>query len=128
MKGFVTEFTERTDSMNAQITELESQLKEKDKTIEELKEELNLIVKHSNLKLNCIVLDSKRVQLIAIVDCIIDSEAQSLIDHAKEGKDFEYEVDEIFVADRAFVTGLMNSNTTITNCSRYIFGKYVKEI
>lgn len=42
MKGFVTEFTERTDSMNAQITELESQLKEKDKTIEELKEELSL--------------------------------------------------------------------------------------
>lgn len=42
MKGFVTEFTERTDSMNAQITELESQLKEKDKTIEELKEGLSL--------------------------------------------------------------------------------------
>lgn len=96
--------------------------------VKELKEELNLIVKHSSLKLNCIVLDSKRVQLIAIVDCIIDSEAQSLIDHAKEGKDFEYEVDEIFVADRAFVTGLMNSNTSITNCSRYILSKYVKEI
>lgn len=71
--------------------------------VKELKEELNLIVKHSSLKLNCIVLDSKRVQLIAIVDCIIDSEAQSLIDHAKEGKDFEYEVDEIFVADRALL-------------------------
>lgn len=96
--------------------------------VKELEEELNLIVKHSNLKLNCIVLDSKRVQLIAIVDCIIDSEAQSLIDHAKEGKDFEYEVDEIFVADRVFVTGLMNSNTSITNCSRYILSKYVKEI
>ena len=41
MKGFVTEFTERTDSMNAQITELEAQIKEKDKTIEGLKEELN---------------------------------------------------------------------------------------
>ena len=41
MKGFVTEFTERTDSMNAQITELEAQLSEKNKTIEELKEELN---------------------------------------------------------------------------------------
>ena len=51
-----------------------------------------------------------------------------MVDHAKEGKDFEYEVDEIFVADRAFVTGLMNSNTSITNCSRYILGKYVKEI
>lgn len=96
--------------------------------VKEFKEELNLIVKHSSLKLNCIVLDSKRVQLIVIVDCIIDSEAQSLIDHAKEGKDFEYEVDEIFVADRAFVTGLMNSNTSITNCSRYILSKYVKEI
>ena len=42
MKGFIKEFTERTDSMNAQITELESQLKEKYKTIEELKEELSL--------------------------------------------------------------------------------------
>ena len=41
MKGFVTEFTERTDSMNAQINELEAQLSEKNKTIEELKEELN---------------------------------------------------------------------------------------
>ena len=40
MKGFVTEFTERTDSMNAQINELEAQLSEKNKTIEELKEEL----------------------------------------------------------------------------------------
>ena len=42
MKGFINEFNERTDSMNAQITELESQLKEKDKTIKELKEELSL--------------------------------------------------------------------------------------
>ena len=42
MKGFIKEFTERTDSMNAQITELESQFKEKDKTIKELKEELSL--------------------------------------------------------------------------------------
>ena len=41
MKGFVTEFQERTDGMNAQITELEAQIKEKDKTIEGLKEELN---------------------------------------------------------------------------------------
>lgn len=41
MKGFVTEFTERTDNMNAQIAELEAQLSEKNKTIEELKEELN---------------------------------------------------------------------------------------
>ena len=41
MKGFIKEFTERTDSMNAQITELEAQIKEKDKTIEGLKEELN---------------------------------------------------------------------------------------
>ena len=41
MKGFVTEFQERTDSMNAQIIELEAQLSEKNKTIEELKEELN---------------------------------------------------------------------------------------
>lgn len=41
MKGFVTEFQERTDSMNAQITDLEAQIKEKDKTIETLKEELN---------------------------------------------------------------------------------------
>ena len=41
MKGFVTEFTERSDRMNAQITELEAQIKEKDKTIEGLKEELN---------------------------------------------------------------------------------------
>ena len=41
MKGFVTEFTERTDSMRAQITGLESQLSEKNRTIEELKEELN---------------------------------------------------------------------------------------
>lgn len=40
MKGFIDEFTERTDGMTTQITELESQLKEKDKTIEELKEEL----------------------------------------------------------------------------------------
>ena len=94
----------------------------------ELDEELNLIVESSCLRMNCIALDSKRVQLIAIVDCIIDSEAQSLIDHAKEGKDFEYEVDEIFAVDRAFVAGLMNSNTSITNCSRYILGKYVKEI
>lgn len=42
MKGFIDEFTERTDGMTAQITELEFQLKEKDKTIEELKEELSL--------------------------------------------------------------------------------------
>ena len=42
MKGFVTEFQERTDSMNAQINELEAQLKEKDKSIEELKEGLDL--------------------------------------------------------------------------------------
>lgn len=40
MKGFIDEFNERTDGMTTQITELESQLKEKDKTIEELKEEL----------------------------------------------------------------------------------------
>ena len=42
MKGFVTEFTERSDNMNAQITELEAQLREKDKSIEELKEGLSL--------------------------------------------------------------------------------------
>lgn len=96
--------------------------------VKELKEELNLVVEPSDLRLNYIALDSKRIQLIAIVDCIIDSEAQLLIDNAKEGKDFEYEVDEIFVADRAFVSGLMNSNISITNCSRYILGKYVKEI
>lgn len=94
----------------------------------ELKEELNLIVEPSDLRLNCIVLDSKRIQLIAIVDCITDSEAKSLIDNAKEGKDFKYEVDEIFAADRAFVVGLLNSNISITNCSRYILSKYVKEI
>ena len=41
MKGFVTEFQERTESMHAQINELEAQLSEKNKTIEELKEELN---------------------------------------------------------------------------------------
>lgn len=41
MKGFIDEYTERTDSMNAQITDLEAQLSEKNKTIEELKEELN---------------------------------------------------------------------------------------
>ena len=41
MKGFIDEFTERTESMRTQITKLEAQLKEKDKTIEELKEELN---------------------------------------------------------------------------------------
>ena len=40
MKGFIDEFNERTDGMNAQITELEAQIKEKDKTNEELKEEL----------------------------------------------------------------------------------------
>lgn len=96
--------------------------------VKELKEELNLIVEPSDLRLNYIALDSKRIQLIAIVDCIIDSEAKSLIDNAKEGKDFKYEVDEIFAADRAFVVGLLNSNISITNCSRYILGKYVKEI
>ena len=42
MKGFIDEFTERTDSMKLKITELEFQLKEKDKTIEELKEGLSL--------------------------------------------------------------------------------------
>ena len=42
MKGFVTEFNERSDSMNAQITELEAQLKKKEKTIEELKEGLSI--------------------------------------------------------------------------------------
>lgn len=41
MKGFVTEFNERSETMNAQIIELEAQLSEKNKTIEELKEELN---------------------------------------------------------------------------------------
>lgn len=41
MKGFVTEFQERTDNMHKQIIELEAQLSEKNKTIEELKEELN---------------------------------------------------------------------------------------
>nr|DAN54592.1 MAG TPA: Initiation control protein YabA [Caudoviricetes sp.] len=41
MKGFVTEFNERSEAMNAQIIELEAQLSEKNKTIEELKEELN---------------------------------------------------------------------------------------
>lgn len=96
--------------------------------VKELKEELNLIVEPSDLRLNYIALDSKRIQLIAIVDCIIDSEAKSLIDNAKEGKDFKYEVDEIFAADRAFVVGLLNSNISIINCSRYILGKYVKEI
>ena len=40
MKGFVTEFQERTDSMNAQINELEVLLSEKNKTIEELKDEV----------------------------------------------------------------------------------------
>lgn len=96
--------------------------------VKELKEELNLIVEPSYLRLNCIVLDSKRIQLIAVVDCIINSEAKSLIDNAKEGKDFKYEVDEIFAADKAFVVGLLNSNISITNCSKYILGKYVKEI
>ena len=37
MKGFINEFNERTNGMIAQITELEFQLKEKDKTIEELR-------------------------------------------------------------------------------------------
>ena len=96
--------------------------------VKELKEELNLIVEPSNLRLSRIALDSKRIQLIAMVDCVINSEAQLLIDNAKEGKDFEYEVDEIFVADRAFVVGLMNSNVSMTNDSKYILGKYVKEI
>nr|DAU95703.1 MAG TPA: Initiation control protein YabA [Caudoviricetes sp.] len=41
MKGFIDEFTERSDYLNAQIIELEAQLSEKNKTIEELKEELN---------------------------------------------------------------------------------------
>ena len=41
MKGFIDEFNERTDSMTTLITELESQLKEKDKNIEELKKELS---------------------------------------------------------------------------------------
>ena len=41
MKGFIDEFNERTDGMTTQITELEFQLKEKDKTIEELKKELS---------------------------------------------------------------------------------------
>ena len=96
--------------------------------VKELKEELNLIVEPSDLRLNCIVLDSKRIQLIAVVDCVINSEAKSLIDNAKEGKDFKYEVDEIFAADKAFVVGLLNSNISITNCSKYILGKYAKEI
>ena len=42
MKGFIDEFNERTDSMTTLITELESKLKEKDKTIEKLKEGLSL--------------------------------------------------------------------------------------
>ena len=41
MKGFIDEFTERTDGMTTQIAELESQLREKNKTIEELKKELH---------------------------------------------------------------------------------------
>lgn len=40
MKGFIDEFNERTEGMTAQIADLTSQLSEKDKTIEELKEEL----------------------------------------------------------------------------------------
>lgn len=46
----------------------------------------------------------------------------------KKEKDFKYEVDEIFAADKAFVVGLLNSNISITNDSKYILGKYVKEI
>lgn len=42
MKGFIDEFNERTDSMATQIAELESQLREKNNTIEELKEGLSL--------------------------------------------------------------------------------------
>ena len=45
MKGFIDEFTERTDGMTAQIADLTSQLSEKDKTVEELKEELNTLGK-----------------------------------------------------------------------------------
>ena len=42
MKGFINEFTESSDILKAQITELESQIKDKDKTIEDLKDDLAL--------------------------------------------------------------------------------------
>lgn len=42
MKGFINEFTESSDILKAQITELESRIKDKDKTIEDLKDDLAL--------------------------------------------------------------------------------------
>lgn len=41
MKGFIDEFNERTDGMTTLITELESQIKEKDKIISELGKQLS---------------------------------------------------------------------------------------